>query len=140
MYENRESYMDQVLQSDHFLTEEGKSFAGKHLIIDMWEAEYLDNMEMLESLIRKAISVSGATLLHIHLNQFSSTGGISGVAVLAESHLSVHTWPERGYVAFDVFMCGKTYPEKTIEILANGLKARSVKTRLIRRGEKFQSD
>ena len=62
------------------------------------------------------------------------------MAVLAESHLSVHTWPEKGYVAFDVFMCGKTHPEKTIEILANGLKAGLVKTRLIRRGEKLQSD
>tara|TARA_B100000029_G_C17473887_1_gene922955 strand:- start:801 stop:1190 length:390 start_codon:yes stop_codon:yes gene_type:complete len=127
--------MDQMLESDYFVVEDGKSFAGKHLIIDMWEAQDLDNIEKLEKLIRKAISISKATLLHIHLHQFSSSGGISGVAVLAESHLSVHTWPEKGFVAFDVFMCGKTSPEKTIEVLANGLKAKSVKTKLIRRGE-----
>ena len=49
--------------------------------------------------------------------KFDSNGGISGVAVLAESHISVHTWPERGYAAFDIFMCGDAQPEKAIPIL-----------------------
>ena len=56
--------------------------------------------------------------LHIHLHYFTPNGGISGVAVLAESHISVHTWPEKNYAAFDVFMCGDSNPHKAIEILS----------------------
>jgi S-adenosylmethionine decarboxylase proenzyme len=51
-------------------------------------------------------SVASGTLLYIHLHRFGDGGGISRVAVLAESHISVHTWPEKGFAAFDVFMCG----------------------------------
>ena len=56
-------------------------------------------------------------MLHIHLHHFQPNGGISGVAVLAESHISVHTWPERGYAAFDVFTCGDSMPEKAVDVL-----------------------
>ena len=58
-----------------------------------------------------------ATLLHIHLHPFSGNGGVSGVAVLAESHISIHTWPEIGYAAFDVFMCGQCDPHAAIPVL-----------------------
>jgi len=60
----------------------------------------------MEATLREAVLQAGATLLHIHLHHFTPNGGISGVAVLAESHISVHTWPERNFAAFDVFMCG----------------------------------
>jgi len=63
-----------------------------------------------------AVKEAGATLLHIHLHTFTDGGGISGVAVLAESHISVHTWPEKGYAAFDVFMCGDAQPRKAMEV------------------------
>ena len=62
------------------------------------------------------MKAAGATLLHIHLHAFTEGGGISGVAVLAESHISVHTWPERGYAAFDVFMCGHAEPRKALSV------------------------
>lgn len=67
--------------------------------------------------MREIVSKCGATLLHIHLHHFTPSGGISGVAVLAESHISVHTWPERDYAAFDVFMCGDAEPENAIPVL-----------------------
>lgn len=102
---------------DHFITRNGIEFAGTHLIIDFWEAENLDNLELMETALREAVEVSGATLLHIHLHHFTPSGGISGIAVLAESHISVHTWPERNFAAFDVFMCGDTEPELTIPVL-----------------------
>jgi len=63
-----------------------------------------------------AVKEAGATLLHIHLHTFSDGGGVSGVAVLAESHISVHTWPEKGYAAFDVFMCGDAQPRKALDV------------------------
>jgi len=63
------------------------------------------------------------TLLHIHLHTFEEGGGVSGVAVLAESHISVHTWPEKGYAAFDVFMCGNAEPRKALDVFKARLQS-----------------
>lgn len=102
---------------DHFITRNGVQFAGTHLIFDFWDAARLDDLELMEQAMRDSVVAAGATLLHIHLHHFTPNGGISGVAVLAESHISVHTWPERGFAAFDVFMCGEAEPEKAIPVL-----------------------
>jgi S-adenosylmethionine decarboxylase len=107
---------------DHFVNRNGIEFAGTHLIIDFWEAGNLDDLQLMEAVLRAAVEASGATLLHIHLHHFTSSGGISGVAVLAESHISVHTWPERDFAAFDIFMCGGAEPERAIPVLKNAFK------------------
>lgn len=112
---DQESVSTAVL--DHFTTRNGIEFAGTHLIIDLWGARYLDDLPLMEQALRRAVTVAGATLLHIHLHHFTPNGGISGVAVLAESHISVHTWPERGYAAFDIFMCGNAQPELALPVL-----------------------
>ncbi len=101
---------------DHFIQRDGVTFAGSHLIIDLWEARRLDDLEHMEQVMREAVRVAGATLLHIHLHHFTPSGGISGVAVLAESHISVHTWPERNFAALDIFMCGDARPEMAIPV------------------------
>ena len=103
-------------QKDHFITRNGLTYAGSHLIIDLWEAEGLNDRDRIETALIDAVKAAGATLLHIHLHTFSEGGGISGVAVLAESHISVHTWPEKGYAAFDVFMCGDAEPRKALGV------------------------
>ena len=95
-------------KKDHFITRNGLTYAGSHLIIDLWDR--------IETALIDAVKAAGATLLHIHLHTFSEGGGISGVAVLAESHISVHTWPEKGYAAFDVFMCGEAEPRKALGV------------------------
>jgi len=109
-------------QKDHFKTHDGKKYAGDHLIIDLWEATNLDKREVIEQAMIEAIEAAGATLLHIYLHTFGDGGGISGVAVLAESHISVHTWPETGYAAFDVFMCGDANPRATLPIFKAAFK------------------
>ncbi len=101
---------------DHFITRNGLTYAGSHLIIDLWEAEHLGDRDRMEQALIDAVKAAGATLLHIHLHTFTDGGGISGVAVLAESHISVHTWPEKGYAAFDVFMCGDAEPRKALGV------------------------
>src|SRR6201985_1597770 len=103
-------------QKDHCITKNGLTFAGSHLIIDLWEAEGLGDRDRIEQALIDAVNAAGATLLHIHLHTFTDGGGISGVAVLAESHISVHTWPEKGYAAFDVFMCGDAEPRKAMNV------------------------
>lgn len=107
---------------DHFVEENGLRYAGRHLIIDLWDAEHLDDIGVIEMAMRQCVRAAGATLLHIHLHAFSTNGGVSGVAVLAESHISIHTWPEKGYAALDVFMCGGTRPEKVVPILRHAFK------------------
>ncbi|MCX2721731.1 adenosylmethionine decarboxylase [Roseibium salinum] len=101
---------------DHFIQKEGIHCAGAHLIIDLYDAERLDDLPYVEQTLRTCVEEAGATLLHIHLHPFEPKG-VSGVAVLAESHISVHTWPEAGYAAFDVFMCGDARPEKCVDVL-----------------------
>jgi len=101
---------------DHFITRNGVTFAGSHLIIDLWDAEGLGDRDRIEQALIDAVNEAGATLLHIHLHTFSDGGGVSGVAVLAESHISVHTWPEKGYAAFDVFMCGNADPRQALGV------------------------
>lgn len=111
---------------DHFIHRNGIVFAGTHLIIDLWGASKLDDLEAMEQAMRDCVAAAGATLLHIHLHHFTPNGGISGVAVLAESHISVHTWPERGFAAFDVFMCGNAEPEKCIPVLKTAFSPEGV--------------
>lgn len=105
------------LANDYFIVKDGVQYAGAHLLVDLWGASKLDELNYIESTLRQCVIACNATLLHIHLHHFTSSGGISGVAVLAESHISVHTWPERHYAAFDIFMCGKAKPENAIPVL-----------------------
>lgn len=109
-------------QKDYFKVRDGVKYAGTHLIIDVYGGSYLDDLDHVETALRKAVTAANATLLHIHLHHFTPNGGISGVAVLAESHISIHTWPECGYAALDVFMCGAANPHATIEILREAFR------------------
>jgi len=102
---------------DYFVERDGVMYAGGHVLADLWGASNLDNIDLIERALREAVDVCGATLLHIHLHRFSEGGGVSGVAVLAESHITVHTWPERGFAAFDIFMCGKCEPMNALPVL-----------------------
>ncbi len=119
---------------DHFIVRDGKEFAGSHLIIDFWDASRLDDIRLMDETFRRAVAVCGATLLHIHLHHFTPNGGVSGVAVLAESHISVHTWPERQYAAFDVFMCGNARPDKAVPVLREAFRPGRVEVREYLRG------
>lgn len=120
---------------DYFTTCGDVEYAGKHLLIDIWGAIELDNSELLQKALTDAVNAAGATLLHLHVHQFSPTGGLSGTAVLAESHLNVHTWPERGFAAFDVFMCGKARPEAVVDVIKAAFTPSEVSIETILRGK-----
>lgn len=119
---------------DYFVERNGVRFAGTHLLIELWGASQLDDLDVADRALRKAAEVAGATLLHIHLHHFSPNGGFSGVAVLAESHISIHTWPERGYAAIDIFMCGACDPYKSVPVLRQAFLPQSVQLSEQRRG------
>lgn len=113
-------------RKDHFIERGGKRFAGTHLIIDLMDGERLDDLDFVESVLRECVDAAEATLLHIHLHHFTPNDGISGVAVLAESHISIHSWPECGYAALDVFMCGDAKPHKAVEVLERAFKPKRI--------------
>ena len=124
-------------RDDHFVVRNGVRCAGAHLIIDLYEAERLDDLEHIEAALRRCVEASGATLLHIHLHHFEPNGGVSGVAVLAESHISIHTWPERGYAALDAFMCGDAEPTACVPILREAFKPKRIAVSEILRGQRI---
>jgi len=128
------------VNKDHFIEHHGIKYAGRHLIIDLWEAENLDNLEIVEKAMRDAVEICGATLLHIHLHHFTPNGGISGVAVLAESHISIHSWPERQYAALDVFMCGESEPNKSLAVLQKAFNPKNIYVNEQMRGALYERE
>jgi S-adenosylmethionine decarboxylase len=120
--------------ADHFSVRNGIKCAGAHLIIDLYDAQRLDEIAHVEETLKRCIEASGATLLHIHLHRFQPSG-VSGVAVLAESHISIHTWPEAGYAALDVFMCGNANPDACVPILREAFKAKRIAVSELLRGQ-----
>ena len=124
-------------RDDHFVVRNGVRCAGAHLIVDLYDAHGLDDIDLIEDTLRRCVAAAGATLLHIHLHHFTPEGGISGVAVLAESHISVHTWPEKNFAAFDIFMCGKAEPEKCVPVLRKAFKPKRIVVSELLRGQKI---
>src|SRR4030095_10256490 len=88
-------------RKDFFCERDGVRYAGTHLIIDLVRAVRLDDLEHIEATLRRCVEVAGATLVHIHLHHFTPNGGVSGVAVLAESHTSIHSCPQHGFPPLD---------------------------------------
>ena len=121
-------------RDDHFVVRDGVRCAGVHLIIDVYEANRLDDIDHIETTLRRCVDAAGATLLHVHVHHFQPNG-VSGVAVLAESHISIHTWPEAGYAALDVFMCGRADPDKCVPVLREAFGARRVAVSELVRGQ-----
>jgi S-adenosylmethionine decarboxylase len=119
---------------DHFATRNGVRCAGVHLIVDLHGAERLNDITHIETTLRRCVDAAQATLLHIHLHHFQPSG-VSGVAVLAESHISIHTWPEIGYAALDVFMCGSADPDKCIPVLREAFSAKRIGVNELLRGK-----
>jgi S-adenosylmethionine decarboxylase len=119
---------------DHFAVRNGVRCAGIHLIVDLYGAQHLDDIDHIEATLRRCVEAASATLLHIHLHHFQPNG-VSGVAVLAESHISIHTWPEVGYAALDVFMCGTADPDTCIPVLRKAFNPKRVGVNELLRGQ-----
>lgn len=102
---------------DRMAERNGIRFAGTHLIIDPWRADRLDDRDAADRALRTAAEAAGASLLDIDLHCFTPNSGITGLAMLASSHISIHTWPERAYAAVDVFMCGDADPHRAVQFL-----------------------
>ncbi|MGL3104274.1 adenosylmethionine decarboxylase [Bradyrhizobium sp. BR 1432] len=103
------------------------------MIVDLWGAKNLDDPTIAEDAIRKAIRAARATLLHLHVHKFCPGHGVSAIALLAESHIALHTWPERSYAAADIFVCGNSDPGSALPILVEAFQPEQSDVRRFRR-------
>ncbi|HIH72054.1 MAG: S-adenosylmethionine decarboxylase proenzyme [Thermococcales archaeon 44_46] len=99
---------------------------GMHVVLDLYECDpqILDDIEKIEEILTKAAEVANATIIDKRFHKFSPQG-VSGVVVVSESHIAIHTWPEHGYAAVDVYTCGDhTMPLKASEYIIKELKCK----------------
>ena len=120
--------------SPYYVERDGLRFAGIHLLLDLWGAKNLTDVDTVEAILREAVAAAGATLLRIDLHSFASSGGVTGIAILAESHMSIHTWPETGYVAIDIFVCGACDAFSAIPVLRRGFEPTNLQVAEHKRG------
>ena len=101
----------------------GATAVGHHILVDLCDvdAATLCDGETLERLLCGAAVAAGARVLSSHFHSFGAGGGITGVVLLAESHISIHTWPEHRLAAADIFMCGAADGERALAALVDGL-------------------
>jgi S-adenosylmethionine decarboxylase len=98
--------------------------SGTHVLADLSgiAAEKLSSCAQLESLLRAAAEAAHAHVLFSHFHGFGEGLGVTGVVLLAESHISIHTWPECGFAAADIFMCGSAQPELALALIKDALQ------------------
>ena len=128
---------DKTKSKDLFTQANGFVYAGRHLLFDCWNASNLNDIELIEKALHDAVKATSSTLLHIHLHHFTPNGGVSGIAVLPESHISVHTWPERDYAALDIFMCGPASPELALPVFRTAFATDNIEVSEHMRGRQF---
>ena len=108
---------------------------GRHLIAELYgcNAAICDNLSRVRRMMVTATRRIGATVVGEVFHHFAPQG-VTGSVVIAESHLSVHTWPECGYVSVDIFTCGGLDPRPAVDYLAQGLEAKELRMQEILRG------
>lgn len=107
----------------------------RHLLVEYHGCNraMLDDLQGIEALMRVAAKAAGTTIVSSVFHPFTPQG-VSGVVVIEESHLSIHTWPEHGYASVDFFTCGDGEPERAHEVLREGLEATRSEVLVIDRG------
>jgi S-adenosylmethionine decarboxylase len=115
---------------------ERNEYLGKHVLLDIWncEAGSLTIMRSASYVLRHAAELSGATVLNDSWHHFGDGHGYTGVVILAESHISIHTWPEKNFAAIDIFYCGNCDPNKSIPYILDMFKPTKYNIEIYTRG------
>ena len=123
----------QILSS--FGDEQKLPHQGKHLLLELYkcDCEKLNDESFLRCILNRAAKLANATVLNLISNKFEPQG-VTAIVLLAESHISIHTWPESNYSAVDIFTCGKNMiPELASQYLIESLMAKEHSLRVIER-------
>jgi len=118
-----------------FSNDEKLSHQSKHLLLELYRCDFekLNDELFLRCALNRAAKLANATVLNLISNKFEPQG-VTAIALLAESHISIHTWPESNYSAVDIFTCGKNMsPELASQYLIEALKAEEHSLRVIKR-------
>ncbi|OYQ85844.1 adenosylmethionine decarboxylase [Wohlfahrtiimonas chitiniclastica] len=109
---------------------------GQHAILDLYGviADDLMDAVIIEAALLNAAQILNATVLQCHMHTFGEGMGVTGVLLLAESHMSIHTWPEAGYCAIDIFMCGRIQLNDAIEALLHAFAPTHHQLHILQRG------
>lgn len=113
-------------------------YLGKHVILDLYDCptDLLKNPQEIEQIMEAAATAMQATIVQQTFHEFSPHG-VSGVIVIKESHLTIHTWPEHGYAAIDIFTCGTIQMDLGVIFLKEHFQANRTALREIQRGERI---
>jgi S-adenosylmethionine decarboxylase len=106
----------------------------QHIIAEFFYSINLENINSIKKQMIIASEIANCKILDTNFHQFGSTNGVTGVVLLKESHMSIHTWPEYSYAAIDIFVCGNTFPNKAIESLKLFFKPKEFKIKNLKRG------
>ena len=109
---------------------------GRHCIIECFDCgdDWLVDQQAIENTLVQSAQESGATVLHTYFHKFESTGGVTGVIALSESHISIHTWPEHKYMAIDIFMCGDCDPQIAVDYIIMEMNIGTYSVNTLERG------
>jgi S-adenosylmethionine decarboxylase len=108
---------------------------GRHIILEMWGCQNLNSVETAERALRDMVAALDVNLLDLRVYPFSPVG-VTGVAIVSESHLVIHTWPEHGYAAVDIFTCGAPRdPQDAVQVLRQLFKPERIGVMEINRGQ-----
>ena len=109
---------------------------GQHVLADFYgsDAVQLADPELIEACLLGAACAAGATVLNSHFHHFGEAQGVTGVVLLMESHMSIHTWPEHGYAAIDLFMCGQAQVDLALQFLQLKLRSETQTIQMVQRG------
>ena len=111
-----------------------QKYAGLHIIAEFWGSKTIEDSKEIEKILVTAAREGGNTPLKVIIHKFSPQG-ITGVVLLAESHIAIHAWPEYSYLAIDIFTCGeKAFPEKSLDYLRKEFEPKRVDIKRIKRG------
>ena len=112
-----------------------QKFAGIHLIAEFWYGKNISSEKEARRILKKAAIEAKSTPLENAIHKFTPYG-LTGVILLAESHIAIHVWPEFNYTAIDIFTCGdKSSPEKALKYFKKELKPKKVEVKIIKRGK-----
>src|SRR5690349_21165584 len=109
---------------------------GRHVIAELWDCDQrmLNDQDAVERIMVNAALESGAEVREVVFHKFTPQG-VSGVVVISESHLTIHSFPEHGYASIDVYTCGdRIDPQVASELIAKGLRAGKVESMQLDRG------
>ncbi len=109
-------------------------YSGIHLIAEFWNGKIIDDPKKIREILVKAVKKANNTPLDVVIHKFEPQG-VTGIVLLAESHIAIHTWPEFNYVALDIYTCGdKANPLKALEFLKGKFQPKRFEFKKIKRG------